>query len=428
MARRARRAKRRGKLLGNALLGPGQGGRVAGPNRFVGPPYYLVNDTFTTGRAAGAVNGTDAEPGPGRRTVVDTNSKLSLSGGNAVFATGGVGNGDPSIRYAGQNRVGGRLLTAELIYDSAVGFSAGFDTDTSGGLNAANLNASSTNLRAMADGVSVVVGAIVLGATYKLCVVLRESGAYYFVKGGTFTNWTLVWINGGNITSIVYPALAANSASNNWRGTYIRVPSARWLPTPLLSDGFSAWGTSDGLGHAEGIAGGLGSGGGGLAWTQAVGSWGASGGVASASALSGGVAMALVDTGKADVIATAKVTRNAGNAGVVVRYVDANNLVGARHTGTNAQLFKIVAGVSTTVVDAAATYVAGAEIRVICEGTAFRLFYNDAAVGSVATIGDAALQAGTKQGLRTTDTANTFDNFVVRARGTGGEYAALDAF
>jgi hypothetical protein len=38
------------------------------------------------------------------------------------------------------------------------------------------------------------------------------------------------------------------------------------------------------------------------------------------------------------------------------------------------------------------------------------------------------LASGTKQGLYTNDTGNTFDDFIVYARCTGGEYSALDNF
>lgn len=425
--RRAQRLARRGKLLGLAPLGQGQGGSVEGPDQFGAPPYYLINDTFSTDRAAGAVNGTDAEPGPGRRTAVDANGKLSLSGGNAVFASDGVGSGNPALGYGTLSRETGRLIKASVIYDVQIGFQVGFDTDATGFIWT-NINASGANLRTANGAVTINVGTVAAGNTYTVCVVLRAIGMLAFVKGGVYANWTLIWVWGNESAALLYPRIGVNSAANNWRSEFFRVPATLWLPTPLASDGFSVWGTTDGAGHAEGIAGGLGAGGGGLAWTQQVGTWAASGGVANASALSGGVAMATVNTGKADVIATTKLTRVGGNNGVMVRYVDANNLVGARHTGTNAQMFKVVGGVSTTLVDVASTYVVGAEIRVICEGQKFRLFYNNLAIGAEQTIADAALQSGTRQGLRTTDVGNTFDDFVVYARGTGGEYAALDAF
>lgn len=49
-------------------------------------PVYLMRDVFITDRAAGAVNGTVAEPGPGTRTVVDGNNTVSTSSGALVVS------------------------------------------------------------------------------------------------------------------------------------------------------------------------------------------------------------------------------------------------------------------------------------------------------------------------------------------------------
>lgn len=387
---------------------------------------YLVNDTFTTARTAGSVNGTDAEPGPGRRAIVDGNGKLSLSGGNAVFATGGVAAGDPGLLYGLIQRVPGRMVIGRVAFDAS-GLEFGWDTNAAGQL-AICIRFSGTALQIRSSGIgATAVGAVALGTAYDLAVVQRAAGELFFIKGGAFTNWTLIYVYGVG-SSAGQPGIAALGAATVASASYLRAPAGKWLPAPLASDGFSAWGTSDGQGHAEGVAGGLGGGGNGLAWTQNLGTWQASVGSASASALSSGVAIATVDTGKADVIATAKLTRSAGDGNVLVRYVDNQNWVAARHTGTNAQMVKNVAGVQTTLVNVAATYVAGAELRIICEGQTFRLYYNNAFIGTEQTIADAGLQGGTRQGLRTTDTANTFDDFVVYARGSGGEYAALDVF
>lgn len=411
-------------LLGGKLLGNG-GDMVGSVPRFGDPPYYLLNDTFTTNRAAGAVNGTDAEPGPGRRFAEDTGNKLSLASGSVSFATGGV-NGDPRLIYNPVDRRPGLVLIGATLHTTQ-GANWGFAPGP-GSLVSEGLRVNGTSLSVRANSISLAVGTIATSTVYQLAVVLRTGGALHFIKGGSFTNWTLVWISSIATAAALRPAIEAIGTSSVLTSSHIRIAPERWLPAPLASDGFSVWGTSDGLGHAEGVAGGLGVGGNGLAWTQNVGTWQAASGVASASALSGGVAIATVNTSKADVIATANITRAGSSAGVVVRYVDDNNFVVAQHDGTNAQLVKRVAGVNTVLISAVATYVAGAEVRLICQGQAFRLYYNGAFIGSEQTIADAGLQSGTRQGLRTTDTGNTFDDFVVRARGSGGEYAALDAF
>lgn len=392
---------------------------------------YLINDTFTTDRAAGAVNGTKAEPGPGLRDVNDTGSKLSLSGGSLVIASAAPGTGNPRLLYAALGRRAG-LVTVAALATPASGSAGparagwtyaptgiyGTEAVAFGNANALEVRVNLTN---------VTVGASALGTSYIVAVVLRASGAFYFIKGGAFTNWTMLWSSAGVVDTPMAPVIAAINNGAGCSSPYIRVPSARWLPTPLASDGFSAWGTSDGFGHAEGVAGGLGSGGSGLSWTSAIGAWDVLDGVAVCNP-SGGIAAATIDSGKTDAITTAKVTRSGGVAGVLAAYVDADNHVRAVHNGTNAQLIKRVSGSDTNVISAAATYSAGAEIRVIREGTAYRLYYNNALVGSQQTISDAVFNGVTKQGLYSTDDAATFDDFVVRARGTGGEYSALDAF
>lgn len=418
---------RRGKLLGLAPLGQGQGGGVAGPHQFGAPPYYLISDTFTTDRAAGAVGGTDAEPGPGRRVVGDTLSKLTISAGALRFAVGSAAN-NPQLRHSAPiPRSPGRLLKSAFAM-SVVGAELGWESNFSGS-PADGLRFTGTTIAARVDtGASVIaVATPATGVTYQMAMVLRAAGAFHFLKGGAFTNWTLLWLSGASTYSSAYTAATATGATGVFTVDYIRVPAALWLPAPLLSHGFSVLTPSDGLGHAEGAAGGLGAGGDALAMSSYYGTWSASGGVAQCTALAGGIGLLGRDVGTANTMTAVKVTRGGGVAGLFVRE-NADDRVVAVHNGTNAQLIKRVAGVNTTLIDVAATYVAGAELRLICQGTAFRLFYNNVAIGSEQTISDASLQAETLAGIYTTSTTNNFDDLVVRARGTGGEYAALDAF
>lgn len=407
-------------LLGAGLLGQG----IAAGNRHIGPPYYLVNDTFTTNRAAGAVNGTNAEPGPGRRSVVDSSLFLSTAGGALVFA-GRVAAGDPGLDYGPIARAGGLLGVFECESTTGV-IEVGFDANTTSNISYCLIVGVALGVRVLGTGLTV--GAASLATPYRTVVAMRaEGGAFYFIKGGTFTNWTLIWLSSVGTSSILYPRVAVAFPSTTGNISAVRVPAARWLPTPLLSDGFSAWGTADGLGHAEGVAGGLGSGGSGLTYTV-TGTWGAAGGAASASALSSGSAIAYTDTGKADAIVKVAFTRVGGDGGLLLRFADSNNFMSCRHDGTNVVLIKKVAGSNTTVRTTATTYVAGAELTASMEGSKVRIYYNNVLVGAEDTIADAALVAATKHGVYTTNTGNTFDNLVVNARGTGGEYAALDAF
>jgi hypothetical protein len=402
------------KLLGSRLIPSIRKGNA-----------YLLNDTFTTTRAAGAINGTLAEPGPGTRTVVDTNSKLTIASGDLTFATGGVGNGDPGYWLNSFQRVLGALVVGSVTVTSGT-IEFGIDSIALGAPNDSVRLSNSVVVRVSAA--TIAVGAASFSQNYQLVMAVRLSGVFYFIKGGAYTNLTLLYVSITGTYSTIFPGYMSVGTTSVGTCAHIRYPPNRWVPIPLVSDGFSAWGTTDGLGHAEGVAGGLGAGGSGKTWTLRFGTFQTSGGVANATSLSSSVAIATLDCGSADAILSANLVWLAGTTGFVLRWVDNDNCIRYRHTGTNVQLVKVVAGVATTVLDAAATYVSGARLMIVCEGTKFRCFYNELAVSTEQTISDAVLQSSTLVGLRTSDLTNTYDDFLVYARGTGGEYAALDSF
>src|SRR3990172_2689119 len=53
--------------------------------------YYDLLDNFNTAEAAPLTSPRTAEPGPGTLTIVDTENKLSISGGQLVCAGGNSG-------------------------------------------------------------------------------------------------------------------------------------------------------------------------------------------------------------------------------------------------------------------------------------------------------------------------------------------------
>lgn len=379
---------------------------------------WILNDDFITDRAAGSVNGTAAEPGPGTRTVTDTNSKLSITGGKLSAATGGVGDQNPRYELNAQTRVPGRMLIADITPTGR--------TNVGWGNYVVAIRFAGDNTLTLYDGVATVytVASFTPGTNYKVAVILRTSGTFYFIKGGAFTNWSLFYIKDGCTTTNLAPRIESGGTTDVWTSDFLRVPTSLWLPTPLASDGFgSAFGTTDGLGHAEGVAGGLGAGGGGLICTQQVGTFQTAAGVAQAATLVGGKAIATIDSGKADIWFSCKLVRSAGNVGVIVRWVDADNYVYAYHDGTSVILRKVTtAGGDVLVASVAKAYSASARFIIDASGTAFRVYYNEALIGSSNAISDAVLQTSGKIGLYTTDLANTFNDFAGYAKGTAGEY------
>jgi hypothetical protein len=197
---------------------------------------------------------------------------------------------------------------------------------------------------------------------------------------------------------------------------------------PLLSDGFSETGTSDGLGHPEA------NGGSGKTWVNWRGTWGVSGGLAQATALHGdGDAVAVVDAGKADIILTATLARAAGNIGVIIRGRDSGNYLMIYWDGTRIQEYYRARGGAPVYIAQSGVLDAGAlalKLTINHEdstGSRYRIYWNDVIVasdGRVNLLGE--LEPGTRVGLYTTDLGNTVDNLVVHATGRDGEYQWMD--
>lgn len=505
-----------------------------------GSQSYTLQDEFTTDRAAGSVNGTAAEPTGGTRTVTDTNSKLSISGSQLSFATGGSAAGNPGLWYPLQTRVAGKILSGTVTPSGTNDVDIGWDSAQAGNIREGQFVASGTGLRVRIAGNSINTGTTVSGTPYQFVSVLRSTGMYYFIRGGTFTNWTLLYVSSTSAGDM-YPGMAGSTTGV---GTVdnIHIPTTTWLPTPLAYDTFTrsdgAIGNSEttgpdsqstpslswtggaisgnnnvitpALGSDLAVNGGFGTD---TNWTKDA-SWSIGGGVATKVASAGSedidaaVAPATVgtwyqivwdlartagtfnvklggnaqtsnrvisgtytDTNRAinngglgirgnasgagtvdnvslkaltlsslfssvstsdsDVIADANVTLTAGTQAGLVLNLDSTsspaNFVIAYHDGINVKLDKNVGGTYTNLISAAVTYSAGATLRVTKDGTKYRVYYNNALVGSEQTISDAGIISNTNHGVFSTYSGNSFDNFTLWPRGTGGEYADIPA-
>lgn len=377
----------------------------------------LLWDDFTDTVAAGSVNGTAPTPGPGgNRVVVDTNTKISIGSGKLSCATGNATN--DGIWWSSITRNAQTVLLLKFNRSAGITY-FGTDNNQSGSIRSGMFSTANINIW---DFSQPAVGSNTISTDYIFALVIRATGLHVLVKGNEYTNWTLLYINKGNASdNPFYPVVTflVNSTSSLYYARALK--SAISSVVPLVSDSFNrsdgSLGTADGAGSEE--SGGTAS------WTDQIGTWAVSTNTAAASSAPG---IATVPCGTINVLTAVDVTRSAGVAGIVLRYADSNNYVIAYHDGTNAKLDKVVAGVTTNVISAAATYSAGARLVVSARSTKFRLYYNNALIGSEGTISDAGLQTGQAHGLYTTDTGNSLDNFASWATGDGGEYAALDNY
>ncbi len=422
-------------------LGIGIGlSHVFGPSK---TELYLLRDLFSDTRAAGSVDGTAATPGPGTRVVVDTNSVISV--GSGVVTVNGTPAANDHLTYALVERLAGRLGLIRFIDRSswAAGASRfGFDAALGGSLDI-GADAGTPTVFRIKDGVSVI-DTVNISASPNPCdfaFVMRATGGFLFYNDDG-DGWILAWIydaeNADQYFKVAHQATAVNYTFDN-----MRIPLALWLPTPIVSDGFADINgaslddhSSDGLGHAEGVAGGLGSGGDGFDWTERNGTWDIQSNAANAAVPNPGApgAIATVSASISDVIIDCTVTIGAGGnfASILLRYSDNDNLwwISANDADNEIQIYERNAGSDTKRASTAVTVPTGSPVtlRVIADAQNIDGYLDG---GNLVSYGSAALNETAQiHGIQTKNAAGTytFDNFVIYPRGTDEEYSALNAF
>jgi len=199
-----------------------------------------------------------------------------LSGGK-MFYMGGkptAAYGDPGDWIATPiTRAPGVMGACKILLgDATSGFEFGFSNAKTGALVGNSFRTISDAVKAY-DGSTAGPTILIPTDSTEItkAVILRAAGAFFFRKLST-GYWKLVWSTSTNNTATLYLGVAGYSMS--FTKDWMRKLFLKWLPTPVLSDGFTAADAtsndgrlSDGLGHAEGVAGGIGSGGGGVAWS-----------------------------------------------------------------------------------------------------------------------------------------------------------------
>jgi hypothetical protein len=157
---------------------------------------YLVNDSFSSNLSAGSVHNTLSEPGPGTRRVVDTENKLSISGGKLQCASGRTTptTGDPGAWWGPFVRAIGRGLFCTVNAATVSSVQIGYDNSSTG--SPIDGLVFSSTLRAKDGSItSDALNTFTLNTDYRICIMPKGSGCNLLIKGGPeFPNWTLVWV------------------------------------------------------------------------------------------------------------------------------------------------------------------------------------------------------------------------------------------
>lgn len=212
----------------------GSGLNMGGVQPAGGGVTYLLRDEFTTDAAAPLASPRNAEPGPGTLTITDSTNVMSIASA-ALTKTGTQASAwtDPRV-LATITRAAGRAFistvnTGSQMMIALLNNSAGGNANVEHGL----YWSSSTAINAYQSSAAAALPAVTASTTYQAIFVLRTSGAYMFVKGGTqFASWTLVWVFVSGNTATLY-----GSPIYNGTGTvthdYIRVTD---LGAPFSTD------------------------------------------------------------------------------------------------------------------------------------------------------------------------------------------------
>lgn len=216
---------------------------------------WLLNDNFTTALAAGDVDGTLSDSGHVRTVVTDSGSKLSLSGGDAVFDTG-AGTGDPTLGHVLTfTRQHGLVLFGKHtnpIDAISVGFGWATRTNPTDIAHFEGVVGWSSAHALQIFNPTISLGSLTKGTYYNIALQQRINGYAVLIKGGTqYPNCTLVYISNSGSTATLHGRYMS-LANAKMNAAYMRVPLNPIPLTPLLSDGFNGtWPITDGFGSSE---------------------------------------------------------------------------------------------------------------------------------------------------------------------------------
>ena len=203
------------------------------------PINYLIRDFFTSNLAAGSVNGTPAEKGT--RLLTDTGNQVSINSGELILAGGGSTT-DPVLRYSETN--GGIAGKPGLFVHASVRVSTnvnavtvmGFDNNNAGAIQYPSIQFSTLgDILARKDTTTVdTTYNYSIYIDYEILVVFLKTVWVIVIKGGAFSDWTVI----SNIATaipgagtLVYPGLSGYNRPCNYK--YFEVG---YLPAPWTQD------------------------------------------------------------------------------------------------------------------------------------------------------------------------------------------------
>jgi hypothetical protein len=301
------------------------------------PVPYDLNDEFITADDAPVASPRTCEPGPGALTLVETDGTWAVSGGNLDFtAQSTPAWGDQGFYGDAVARVAGRMFMTvlnpsatnkEMWFGWSVNqrVTSDFPAD---GAAMAGFHSTSTPLRLRNDDKYITLSTVNYSTStdYNVAIILRSAGSFIYMKGGAYTDWSLLYVEDTDSTATLYPVVSVKNHSGSFDD--FRIPSLPYIPTPLAYDTFTR-DDSDSLGSTE-TTGPDGQGCVARAWTESNGDWDIISNKAQNVGSAPGGASWVLSTDVTDsdmfVECVQQSTSASGDMGIVWRYTDNDNL------------------------------------------------------------------------------------------------------
>jgi lysophospholipase L1-like esterase len=371
-----------------------------------------IHDDFLLPLAAGSVDGTMAQPGPGVRDVVDTNSLMSISDGKMIHANGPGSFGAATLAYTRAFvRAAGLMLMYRMSKISDNGdVMGGWADDLTDSFPGTSIHYQTTNGPGHRDqsGSFFNIHEDLEKGYNDYAVVLRSAGAAYLIRRAGMTNFDLCYMGTNDTSTPIYAKFSQSGSIYNL-DTAMVVNSA-WLPIPIISDDFTVGSlVSSGSGHQE--TSGAGSGGAAKTWIGPT--WSNTGGAATNTPSDADDYFLAYNCLAPLVYVSSKWTIGADGAGNFIcldSTASPSNWIEAVHDGTTTiTVRKFVAGSPTTIDTVTAAYSDGADFvlqaRDIDGSLDVWCYYNKAKVGNW-TVSDSAIVNNSYAGIISSSASN----------------------
>jgi len=179
------------------------------------PTYPTLVASFSDTWGSGTLASPRTADTGGTETVVDTGTKFSIVSGRVALAAGGAAYDPGVVAVTGRTRALGRTLIQTInVGPTGAGVQVGWagSSAVTNGLYFIGRGANDTWTIADNAAATALGDYVINGVDYTLASVMRATGMLYFIKGGQFVNWELLWVGAAGTGATLYPVFRSMGA------------------------------------------------------------------------------------------------------------------------------------------------------------------------------------------------------------------------